>query len=307
MRADELIAKYVQGERDFRGLNLNGLCFKGKNLADANFSKSSIKSTNFSYANLQNCQFHNVKTGIRSSSLILLIVICCCFLIISGLFFFVVTISELYIFSSTSFTLIVIGVFSLIVDLFLLFILPFYLIKNYWLRLVTIPFITGLTGAIIGAFAGKITIPVSLTLAFISGITGVIIGLLIILMAMTIILIAIILNLWTSFLFILIPIFSGFIITSIFAFAQIYTLSISLAVIFISFLLSWFALQGNIRYSFLLKLSEAIACYLGTNFHHANLANAEFNRTLIKNVDFRKANLSGINLENIDKIKFTLT
>lgn len=293
MKADQILAKYAQGERNFSGLNLNGLCFKGKTLTGANFSNSSLKGTNFSYANLQGCQFHDVKIGIRSSHLIVLIMLCCGLLAMVGFGLFVVTISQLYLFSATNFTAILLGLCLLIADCFLFLIFPFHLIKNNCLSLLTIPLILGLTGIIIGAFIGKITLPVSLSLALIGGITGVIIGLLIIVIVTVLGLISSVLSIWASLLFLLIPLFTNFLIANFFAFAQILNFAVSLTIIMISCLLGVLALKNNLRSAFLLKLPHLLTAYLGTRFYYANLTNAEFNQSWVKmkNIDLRQAHL----------------
>lgn len=64
MRVRELLQRYREGERDFRGLSLRDADFRGADLAGADFSKCHLQGTNFTGANLTGARFCAVKTGL---------------------------------------------------------------------------------------------------------------------------------------------------------------------------------------------------------------------------------------------------
>ena len=65
MKAAELLKRYANGERDFRGANLRGQSFKGCDLSGADFSGADIRSTNFTGATLCGANFSRAKAGLQ--------------------------------------------------------------------------------------------------------------------------------------------------------------------------------------------------------------------------------------------------
>ncbi len=65
MKAKEVVAKYAEGERDFRRVDLRGQSFKGENLAGADFRGADIRGTNFTGANLTGVNFQEAKAGLQ--------------------------------------------------------------------------------------------------------------------------------------------------------------------------------------------------------------------------------------------------
>ena len=65
MKADEVLERYREGERNFRRVNLIGQSFKGKNLSRADFSEADIRGANFTNANLSGANFHGALAGLQ--------------------------------------------------------------------------------------------------------------------------------------------------------------------------------------------------------------------------------------------------
>jgi uncharacterized protein YjbI with pentapeptide repeats len=68
MKANELLSRYRQGERNFRGVDLRGESLRGANLAGidlsaANLTKTDLRGTKFTYAILTGAQFFKASMG----------------------------------------------------------------------------------------------------------------------------------------------------------------------------------------------------------------------------------------------------
>ena len=65
MKASEVLSRYTNGERNFRGANLRGQSFKGQDLSGADFSGADIRSANFTNAKLIGANFSGAKAGLQ--------------------------------------------------------------------------------------------------------------------------------------------------------------------------------------------------------------------------------------------------
>ena len=65
MKAQEVLRRYADGERNFCNANLRGANFKGQDLSGADFSGADIRSANFTNANLQKTTFTKAQAGLQ--------------------------------------------------------------------------------------------------------------------------------------------------------------------------------------------------------------------------------------------------
>ncbi|MEO1403491.1 MAG: pentapeptide repeat-containing protein [Cyanobacteria bacterium J06635_1] len=65
MKAQDVLNRYAQGERNFSGANLRGANFKGQDLSGADFSGADIRGANFTNAILQSACFKGATAGLQ--------------------------------------------------------------------------------------------------------------------------------------------------------------------------------------------------------------------------------------------------
>ncbi|WP_424096846.1 pentapeptide repeat-containing protein [Moorena producens] len=75
MKAQEVIRKYSQGERDFRRKNLRDQSFQWRNLSGADFSDADIRGANFKNAILTGTKFRQAKAGLQKPWTIVLLLV----------------------------------------------------------------------------------------------------------------------------------------------------------------------------------------------------------------------------------------
>ncbi|MGC1244742.1 MAG: pentapeptide repeat-containing protein, partial [Spirulinaceae cyanobacterium] len=85
MKAKEVVAKYAEGERDFRRVDLRGQSFKGENLAGADFRGADVRGTNFTGANLTGVNFQEAKAGLPRRWVVVQLLVSFLLAAISGL------------------------------------------------------------------------------------------------------------------------------------------------------------------------------------------------------------------------------
>jgi uncharacterized protein YjbI with pentapeptide repeats len=100
MKAHEVLKRYANGIRDFSGENLRGLSFNGKNLSGANFSKAYIQGANFNGAILEGTTFSGARAGLTGSWLFLLLIASLLVASLSGFTSAIVITFTVYFFTS---------------------------------------------------------------------------------------------------------------------------------------------------------------------------------------------------------------
>ncbi|AOW99762.1 hypothetical protein BJP34_10110 [Moorena producens PAL-8-15-08-1] len=75
MKAQEVIRKYSQGERDFRRKNLRDQSFQWRNLSGADFSDADIRGANFKNSILTGTKFRQAKAGLQKPWTIVLLLV----------------------------------------------------------------------------------------------------------------------------------------------------------------------------------------------------------------------------------------
>lgn len=82
MKAEEVLKRYITGERNFRSINLRGQKFKGYNLSGADFSHADIRGANFSHAVLKGTDFSGATAGVEARWLAMWSILYACLIIL---------------------------------------------------------------------------------------------------------------------------------------------------------------------------------------------------------------------------------
>ena len=282
---------------NFSGQNLQNRSFKGQNLAGANFYNADIRGANFTGANLQRVNFIGVKAGLQRYWMIFLMMISCLLSGISGFLLLFNGIVTSYIFSTSTIEYRVVGWISLVVTIII-----FTIILSQGIRALAIAF----TAAIIFAFAsgGTITVVFTKSAAFTIAGGGAIAfagaGAAAFAVAGIV-----------AFAVAGATAFAG---TEVFAIATGVTITPAIAVTavaartagiagalagtvaiagsIIGTYISWRAIREDKKYTLLRRIAITFAAFGGTNFHNADLTDADFTGAILKNTDFSQAKLT---------------
>ncbi len=279
MKAQEVLKRYADGRRDFRGENLLGLSFQGKDLSGADFSEADIRGTNFSRANLTGAKFVGAKAGLPMPWVIFSLIICCLLSAFSG--FLIVYLSYLisFIFSPYINNMIM-GLASLLV----IFVFNFFLIYR-GLSNIAVAFAFAFAGAGAGAVifggavafavavsgavavAGAVTIAVAVAVAVAEAIAG----------ARAV---AVVFSVIFAVVFVVALLF-----------AKVFIVIVAILLTSVNSYIGWRAIKGDSRDAWIRTMAVDFAATGGTTFFQANLTDADFTKATLKNTDFRKATL----------------
>ncbi|AOY80249.1 pentapeptide repeat-containing protein [Moorena producens JHB] len=299
MKANEVLKRYAEGQRDFRRVNLRGQSFQGQNLSGADFSEADIRGAKFNNANLTGTKFCQAKAGLQKRWAIVLLLVPS---IVSGLSGFASLLGGGlvgFMFESNNqvsgcialVTIIIVysvilrqgigsGVASASASVFAIgmatnsaFAIPFGITSFSAFAIGTA---SSIASSITSAFAigtasiiaSAIAIPIAFVFAFAIPIT---------------ITIAIAFGL------------SGGVETAV-------AIAVALVLVLLGAYLGWRALKGNPRDAWIRTIAIAFAATGGTSFYKADLTDADFTGATLTSTDLRKATLTRTCWQNSIKL-----
>lgn len=286
MKAQEVLKRYADGRRDFRGENLRGLSLQGKDLSGADFSEADIRGTNFSRANLTGAKFVGAKAGLPIPWVIFLLIVCCG---LSALSEFLVAYLSYFIslIFSPDINNLIVGWTSLLV----IFVFDFFLIyRGLSAFTVAITIAGAIAGAIavagVVAVAGAVAVAVAGAFAFAGAAAFAVAG---------------------AFAF---AGAAAFAVAGAFAFAgavagavagafavagavaKVFIVIVAILLTSVNSYIGWRAIKGDSRDVWIRRIAVDFAATGGTTFFQADLTDADFTKATLKNTDFRKATLT---------------
>ncbi|NEQ17848.1 MULTISPECIES: pentapeptide repeat-containing protein [unclassified Moorena] len=309
MKAQTILARYAQGERDFRRENLRGQSFQGRDLSGADFSKADIRGANFKNTILTGTKFRQAKAGLQRSWSIVILLVSSIALILSAIVSFYGGCYAAFIVNDVQGANLIFGWIALVAIIVLFVVILGQGIQTVQGLVVGLVFAFAVAVAVAGAFglafpfalAFALGLPLVIALAVAttgagSGVLdGVLVGVLGLLVAV------------------------GAAVAGVFAVQQsALTFSRTGALGFevasaiggtLAFLLSllgsylgWEALNQDPKHAWIRTIAIAFAATGGTSFYNADLTDADFTGATLKSTDLRKANLTGICLDNTSEL-----
>lgn len=304
--------------QDFSGQNLRGRSFKGQNLAGANFSCADIRSADFTEANLRGANFSHAQAGLQRRWAIFLIFVSWFLSGASGFFSAFAGCLAAFInvqihaqkFDATAD--LIASVSSLLVLAVFFIVVIHRGVNNIVLGSVAVSVPTAIAGvvavvtsvnvAISGAlplglagiiFASSLAAVALITSAILVGTTAVAIVVIIITSAAA----AVTFSISIPVAGITLKGFSCF-------FAVAFSITEGMAFAILSTYICQSALNGNPRYTWLKKFAIIFTATKGTSFRNANLTEADFTQSILKNTDFKNAILLRTNFYKVKKLEY---
>ncbi|MEM9273152.1 MAG: pentapeptide repeat-containing protein [Cyanobacteria bacterium P01_F01_bin.143] len=305
MKAKEVLRRYADGERNFRGVNLRGCSFKDKDLSGADFSEADIRRANFTNAKLRGTNFSGAKAGLQRRWVIALMIVAWLMAIISELFYTISLAGLLYVLSedaelNSSGKIINILVLSVIHLIFFYFTIRRGLVAG--ISSFAVAGAIAVSGAITiaGAFAGAGAFAVAITVAVagsiaVAGAVAVTVAL-----AFAIAVAATV----TGVFAVTVAAALAFAVTIARVFAVAVTVAVTVAIAFVllSAYVSWRALKGDERDAWIRSFAIAFAAIGGTSFRGADLTDTNFTGAKLKSTDLRDAILICTRWRDVKKL-----
>ncbi|NEQ58006.1 MAG: pentapeptide repeat-containing protein [Moorea sp. SIO4A1] len=283
MKAEEVISRYKNGERDFRKENLRGQSFQGKDLSGADFSEADIRGANFKNATLKGTKFCKAKAGLQKRWTIVLLLVSW---IVSGLS----------------------GIVSLLGGAVVALIFDNDLESQVfgWIGLVILIVVysvilrqgLGAGGAIASVIASAIAIVIAIVFSIPIPVASAI-PVASVIASATIIAIATIIasasasaiaTIITSATIIASAVVGAFRLSGPVDIAV--AIAVGLVLVLLGAYLGWRALKGDPRDAWIRNIAIAFAATGGTSFYNANLTDADFTGATLKSTNLREANLT---------------
>ena len=309
MKSKTILARYAQGERDFRRENLRGQSFQGRNLSGADFSDADLRGANFKNAMLRGTKFRQAKAGLQRSWSIVILLVSSIALILSGITSFYGGCYTGFIVNYVKGSNLIFAWIGLVAIIVLFVVILNQGIETVQALVVAFVFAFAIAVALAGAFALAfpfalafalgLPLVIALAVATIAAGAGVLDGVLV------------------GVLGLLVAV--GAAVAGVLAveqlplpFAKTGTLGLEVASAIagiLAFLLAllgsylgWDALNENPKHAWIRKNAIAFAATGGTSFYNADLTDADFTGATLNSTDLRQANLTGACLENTSKL-----
>lgn len=299
MKAQEVLKRYRAGERDFRGVNLQGESFKGKDLSEADFSEADIRGTNFTKANLKGTNFSHVKAGLQKYRVIVLLIVSFLLSTLSGFILAIAGVSATGSFESGSKDLTPLAIVVSLVVFAIFFIVA--ICQGFLAGVVAVVVAVTVLGAVTHVFVpapgptgfsvnqARIMYTYFAAIVALSSaclVVGTVVG------AVAIAIAGAVAGTVASTVAVLVAVFVAiFVAVGDTIPINVVPVAVAVAVTLLSAFIGWRALAGDKKQAFVRNIAFAVTG--GTNFCHANLTDANFTKAILKNTDFRKAIVTG--------------
>lgn len=308
MKAAEVLRRYANRERDFRGANLRGQNFRGQDLSVANFSGADIRSTNFTHASLVGANFTNAKAGLRRRWVIgLLMAVLLSVSISAFLSGYLGTLMNL-IFAPGVFNLGIHESQAPVAGWISLAVVVVYCLAIFQRGITPATFVAAVAGAgAVGiAFAIATFVSIEIKIMVVGAGAAIAAGTFIVAVAVAGALTV------AGAALVTVPVvigimFAGFatgMVASPGEFTNIGLVSglFGGTVFAISVYVGWRAFEGDSRNSWIQSMAIVFAALGGTSFRGANLTNTNFTKACLKSIDFRRAVLIRTNWQEATKL-----
>lgn len=292
MKAEELLRRYRQGERNFAGANLRGQSFKGQDLSEVDFSGADIRGANFSQATLIEANFFRAEAGLQRRWVVILILLAGLLAVAAGFTAlingtFVATLLQDEVYRN-------VGWPALIVNITF-----FWLLLHRGLTVyVAVSCAISVACAAASGGSGGFAFAGATALVFVGTIAGACAFAIAEVIAGAIAVVVVYAGA-IAVIIVLAEVSTGFILDIVVGAAwgvKHVAVAGSIAVTSVSILISayigWRSLNGDSKYALIRPGAIVMSTWGGTSFREANLTNASFNQAHLKSVDLRKATLT---------------
>ncbi len=297
MKNEELIALYQQGERNFRKQNLSGQSFVGQDLSGIDLSGADLRSANFTNALLQGANFTGIRAGLqRRKQILLLLLLGMITLLLGTAAGLVSTLLNLELRSfTTNFEEVTAG--WAVLFILLVFALVSVLegvIAGF--SVFALAFGVAVALAVIGPIFSTLINPIAFAAAGAIGLAITIVSSVSAFTIFTTVAAMAALRAFDLRIVLAVPVIYTLVFAYIVSITEIVTSMVMVvpAVMLLGGYLGWQALQGNPKHRLMRRLARSLVIRWGTSFRGADLTEANFSHSDLKNVDFDEANLARV-------------
>lgn len=288
--------------KDFSHQNLRGRNFKGQDLTGANFSHADIRSANFTNTILKGANFSHAKAGLQRRWAIFLVIVSLILSVLSGFVSFFVGILSASVFFSRGaieITIIdalvfltVLAVFFLIVTIRQGFGAASVVATMTAAVISTLAFTTGGSMVVAAIAAATAAGAVTLAAGAAAGTTAAAMTVIGKVAATTAATGGVALAATGAVVWALEELATGKSSGWTLAALVAWTVAVGVVAVVLGICIAWRALAGDEKQAFVRTIAVIFGATGGTSFRGADLTDANFNQTILKNTDFSKSNLT---------------